>query len=171
MEPRTVTRALSPLFVIAAAAALLTGCASLPQIDEDAVDASPEASASAGEFINVNDLEVGDCWTGAFEGEIDEVELIDCAEPHQSEAFLAFDAPEGLYPAAADFAQMAFDQCAGDPFTQFIGAPYDPAANLQIFYYAPLEEGWDLGDRELLCYVANADGTVIEGSAEGSGGA
>lgn len=171
MKPRNAARVLSPLFVIGAAAAVLTGCATLPQVDEDAVAASPSPSATEGDFINVNDLAVGDCWTGAFEGEIDEVELIDCALPHQSEAFLAFDAPEGPYPAAADFAQLAFEQCAGDPFTEFIGAPYDPAAALQIYYYAPLEEGWDIGDREMLCYVADVNGAVMEGSAEGSGAA
>ncbi|WP_207453334.1 septum formation family protein [Herbiconiux sp. SYSU D00978] len=174
MNPRGATKALTPLFMIGAVAALLTGCAQLPQVDEEAAGESATPSASPSESaapddggtttVNVNELTVGDCWSGATEGEIFEVELIDCAQPHQSEAFHAVQAPDGEYPTEDVFAQLAFDECAGDVFTQYTGQAYDPAANLQVYYYAPLADGWEQGDREVLCYLANLDGSLLQGS-------
>jgi hypothetical protein len=149
-----------------------TDAVSLPASGPPSVSAVESAAASAGEgsgdTISVFDLAVGDCFN-APEGEtVSEVELVDCAEPHQYEAYHAEDHPaagDEAYIGDAAMTEYADEVCLGQ-FESFVGTPWEESA-LNYFYLQPTAETWDIGDREILCAVYSDEGDLT-GSAEGT---
>ena len=135
-----------------------------------AESAAARGTAGSGETISAFDVAAGDCFN-APEGEtVSEVELVDCADPHQYEAYHSED-----HPAAGDDAfigdeamtDYADDVCLGE-FEQFVGTTWEDAMPLNYFYLQPTAETWEIGDREILCAVFSDEGDLT-GSAEGTG--
>lgn len=134
---------------------------------------SPGASASPpGEMTSVFDLERGDCFSVDRE-QIDAVPVVDCAEPHEYEAFAVFDHTAGdgePYPGNRELVDYADGECRA-PFEEFVGIDYGSSIWL-ITSLTPSAETWADGDREIVCTLTQEDddGEPIEvtGSAEGS---
>jgi hypothetical protein len=70
-----------------------------------------------------------------------------------------------VYPGDDATDQFA-DQSCRTAFAPYVGRSYE-RSELFIFYFAPVEETWRLGDREVVC-AAQLDGEQLEGSIKGS---
>ena len=109
-------------------------------------------------MVNVFDLEVGDCLTEvqAIEEEILSVETVPCSEPHSEEIYAVVTLPEGDFPGDEAIVTQAEDVCVGE-FEGFVGLSYAESV-LEFNYAWPLEEGWDAGERGVVCSVSDPDG-------------
>jgi hypothetical protein len=70
------------------------------------------------------------------------------------------------FPGDDATASKADDACY-DRFFDFIGAPTDYDGSLNYGYLFPSAESWDGGDREILCYIFDEEGTTT-GSLKGA---
>jgi Septum formation len=139
-------------------------------IGTDGASELPASSGGdgSGETVSVFDVAVGDCFNAPDADTLSEVDLVDCADPHQYEAYHAED-----HPAAGDEAfigdeamtDYADDLCLRE-FEGFVGIAWEESA-LNYFYLQPTAETWDIGDREILCAVFSEEGDLT-GSAEGT---
>lgn len=132
--------------------------------------AEPTASAAdGGTATSVFDLEVGDCYDLASETEVEEVDVVDCAEPHTYEVYAVALHPAGPgeeYPGDDEISSFADDECLGDAFYDYVGIDYQDS-ELFAFALQPTAETWDVGDREVVCAAFLQDG-LLEGSVAGS---
>ena len=112
---------------------------------------------------NAFELETGQCLNEPHSEEVTNVEIVDCAEPHDLEVYRTADLPEQTFdPAVIDSA--SFEICL-DGFDGFVGTPYVDS-ELDIYYLVPSEESWADGDREVVCAVYDLSGDQLTGTAE-----
>lgn len=132
-------------------------------------ETSPETSTGAEEEL-VFDLETGDCVADVqaiFGGEemvndVENVGVIDCAEPHTGEVFHIETLPDGEIPAVEELSATAEESCLAQ-FEPFVGVPY-LQSELEIAYLHPTPQSWAQGDRDILCVLTSPEPT--EGSAQ-----
>jgi hypothetical protein len=112
-------------------------------------------------------VKVGDCLgEGADASELSRVTILPCDEPHDSEAYFAFDLEGDEFPDEATIETEA-ERCQ-DEFEKFTGIPAGEST-LEITYYRPTETSWnEQDDREILCLVGDPEGPTT-GSLKGSG--
>ncbi len=117
---------------------------------------------------NVFDLEVGQCFDDpdSFD-EVANVDIVDCAEPHDNEVYHVFDLADGDYPGLAAVEADAGDGCLAQ-FEPFVGRDY-ASSQLDVRYLYPTPETWDEGDREIVCSLFDLSGDPMTGSQQGSG--
>ena len=135
---------------------------------ESEAAASPTDSGETSVF----DLEVGDCFS-AESDQLDTVLVVDCAQPHEYEAFHVFDHDAGAdapYPGDDALFDFADTECQ-PPFEEFVGHDYQTSI-WYITSLTPSEETWADGDREIVCTLnqqdENAEPISVTGSAEGA---
>ena len=139
---------------------------------DDASDAPEPAASRAeeGEATSVFDLQVGQCYNTPTETDVDDVNVVDCAEPHQYEIYALPRHPAGLdeeYPGDDEIGEFGDEECLGDTFEDYVGVAYE-TSELFAFMLQPTEETWEAaGDREFICSVY-LEGEELEGSVEGS---
>jgi len=145
---------------------------------DSATESSPaetEASAASGtsaaaedpEQVHSLDLNVGDCLTDeTSEGSIEEVGVIDCAQPHTGEIYHGFDIAEGPDGQMPDTIDTDAETGCVEAFAGFVGVPWEQSA-LSISWMQPSPDTWEADDREVLCVVFE-DGVDTTGSLEGS---
>jgi hypothetical protein len=98
---------------------------------------------------------------------LDEDDLpTECATEHDAEVYAVVSLPEGAWPGD-DAVGTASDEACGAEFEAYVGTAYDESA-LYFMYYAPTEDAWAAGDREVLCLVFDPEGPLT-GSVRGSG--
>lgn len=159
-------RRLALPFVIGALALGLSACSATPT--------APVRDTSTGEITEANDtadvflLAVGDCTNdeGTTSGEINTVATVPCSDPHDNEAYLSVDLPDGEFPGDEAVGTQA-DQICYDGFAEFVGASYD-ASTLDYFPITPTEGSWGSGDREVLCLVFDGAMEKLTGTMQGS---
>ena len=147
-------RALSAV-ILAVAAVSLAGCSLLTGVPDGEQD--------------VFSIEIGDCLNDqSVSDEVTSVPIVECSEPHDSEAFARTDSTSESFPGA----DVLFDEldtfCQGDAFTEFVGVPFSDS----VYYtsgYIPTEGSWGNGDRELLCTIFDENGKTT-GSLKGVAG-
>jgi len=154
---KTLTRALA-LVTVGVASLALAGCSLLGNITSGS-DTSTGTDTSDGNDTDVFTIAVGDCLNdGDVEGEVSTVKTIDCAEPHDSEAFASVIMDDGDFPGDQAVADQAVADCTTQ-FTSFVGIDYNASA-LNFSYYYPTSASWEQGDREILCLVYDPAGQV-----------
>jgi hypothetical protein len=125
---------------------------------------------------DVYDLSVGDCINDPVEPlpdevvEVDSVDTVDCAEPHEAEVYALTDLPgdaAASFPGDDAVAQQADEICIGG-FQDYVGAPYE-SSSLDYSYYVPTAQSWSRGDREVACLAVDYEGELLTGSVRGSG--
>lgn len=129
----------------------------------------------AGDIVEEGDVSafkiaVGDCLnTPSALDEISEVEGVPCTEPHNAQAYHAYDLTDGDYPGLAFVQSDSQEQCLAN-FAGFMGIDFANSPYYISTLY-PTQESWDLGDdREVLCLVTTEDGSPtitqdLEGTA------
>jgi hypothetical protein len=112
-----------------------------------------------GETVDAFDLSVGDCIEVPEASEFSELGQTACDEAHTGEVFFVGDHPDGAdaaFPSDDAFFEWVGGVC--DPaFQTYTGAAYEDQTTLDYGYFTPTADGWEAGDREVICYLALAD--------------
>lgn len=119
------------------------------------------------------DLKVGDCFnltpsTDANGDNVNVNTLIDCAQAHDAEVFLAFAVPVSPsgYPGDEAIGTLQQSRCDA-AFVTFVGK--DPGlSSYTIDYIRPDINTWSRGDRTIECLIEDANGGKLTGSAKGT---
>ena len=134
------------VLALTTASLALGGCSLL--VGAPNATTTPSASPRADVFT----VKVGDCLNDhAGNGQVSTVPLIDCAEPHDSEAYASITMKDAAFPGA-DAVKTASDAGCEAQFNTFVGVNY-AASRLSFSYYYPTTETWSQGDREILCLI------------------
>lgn len=111
------------------------------------------------------ELGVGDCLDDVLDtGVVDEEDAIPCEEPHDLEVYAALDLPDGEYPGEEVYEQADLE-CV-EEFEIFTAESYEESP-LDFLSITPNEEGWEAGDREVICLLYDVAGEKLTGSARG----
>lgn len=127
------------------------------------------AACSAG---NVFSLDVGTCFDDVEEfseegsGEVADVPIVECSEPHDNQVFAKFDLPDGDFPGQAGVQASAEDGCI-ERFEDFVGLAYADSRYVASSL-TPTDQTWGDGDREVVCFLYDIDLQKLEGTAEGT---
>jgi hypothetical protein len=162
LTEKSWTRVLTVLTLTAASVAL-AGCSLL-----GGGTTTPTDDATTGD--DVFSIKVGDCLNDAsVNGEVSTVPIVDCSQPHDSEAYFAANIPDGDFPGD-DTVQQDAEGICGPAFTDFVGAPYQEGSGYDYSYYTPTSDSWAAGDREVMCVAFDPSGTQVTGTLKGSEG-
>ena len=159
----SLTRVLA-IVALSVSGVALAGCSLLPGGTSSSNTSTDTTQDGTGD--DVFSIKVGDCLNdGDASGEVSTVPIVQCSEPHDSEAYDAGNLDDGDFPG-----QDAIDQAAevlcGPSFTTFIGLDYG-ASVYDYSYYFPTEQSWAAGDREVLCAAYADDLSKITGTLKG----
>jgi hypothetical protein len=119
---------------------------------------------------SVFDLRPGDCIgaTDGLSGDVAEVPLVPCSEPHTQEVFAVVRHPEDAYPGAGAVATFADRACL-----TALDAELDLSIDdgVAYSYLLPTFEGWNKnGDRSVVCVlVFPAEPGMIGSFVDGTG--
>jgi len=149
-------------FLVAGAAVALgcslAGCSSLANaINGDAAADDATGASAEGGTIDAFSVEIGDCIANPGDGEITEIEVVPCDEPHDGEVYDEVRMADGEWPGAVAVGNAAEEGCVAK-FEDFIGIPYngEPESSVYVQFLTPVEETWndpDLEDRLISCVV------------------
>jgi hypothetical protein len=117
-------------------------------------------------------VEVGQCFdTDHFVAgtaiDLSSARVVDCAGPHQHEAYAIVDQPAdpgAPYPGDDVLAAFADDRCLA-AFTPYTGVDYR-SSQYDIANARPDQAGWDRGERRVICALHDADFAELTGSAK-----
>lgn len=116
---------------------------------------------------NVFELGVGDCFNDdGSDGQVSDVPIVDCSEPHDNEVFHTFEVADGEYPGDDALQTQAEEQCI-PAFEEYVGIEY-ASSRLDVFPITPTEGSWSEGDREVICALYDLELAELEGSMQGS---
>lgn len=128
-----------------------------------------------GGTVTLDRLRLGDCFNGggldglAEDGDQSEAavtaDVVPCSRAHQAEVFHLFDIDADGYPGDA-VVQRRLQECVSE-FRTFVGRSYQ-RSQLEVIFLYPTSATWRLGDREVVCLVANPDLTKVTGSLAGA---
>ena len=118
---------------------------------------------------NVFSLEVGTCFDDedSGSGEVSDVPIVDCSDPHDNEVYYLFDMPDGDFPGSNAIEEQAIDGCLAS-FDSYVGRSYETSV-LDIAWITPTEPSWDGGDREIVCILYDLTLAKLMRSMQGSG--
>lgn len=125
----------------------------------DDADRDDSGQVTGSEEIAVEALRVGDCLQTPDEGVVTELTAIPCDQPHDGEVYSSFDLEQADAYPGDDAVDAAVDAQCLPAFAEFVGLPYDES-ELELSPLTPTEEGFEAGDREVLCLVQDLDGGV-----------
>lgn len=134
--------------------------------DNTTRDASGEITEAGG--LGVYAIQIGDCVMLPDAEQLTSMEAVPCSGPHDAQAFAKPDSEfGGVYEENAVFESGGLT--CEKSFESFVGTDYYES-RLEIYLLYPLAEGWDAGDRELVCMVTPAIGDPpLIGDAQNSG--
>lgn len=151
------------VMTLGAASVALAGCSLL-----GGGNATPTDDATTPD--DVFSIKIGDCLNDAdASGEVQTVPIVDCSEPHDSEAYFSGNLDDGDFPGDDAITQGAEAIC-GPAFETFVGAPYQKDSGYDYSYYTPTKSSWKSGDREIMCVVYDPSGAKVTGTLKGSEG-
>jgi hypothetical protein len=136
-------------------------------------DDEPERDETTNEITEAGDADVftmavGDCLPdqSAALGEVADVPVVPCEQPHASEVFYSHIIDGEVMPDPPAMEAIVTEQCTGGNFESFVGLSYDQSV-LEVSWLEPTIESWGSGDREILCIVNDPAGGVT-GSLAGA---
>jgi Septum formation len=104
---------------------------------------------------NASELQVGDCFKVPDGDSISDVQHQPCNEPHDGEVFVVADyaSDATTYPTSDQFDTWVGTECVDKAFPTYTGTTYDSREDIDLGYFYPLEENWDKGERQMICYL------------------
>ena len=111
-------------------------------------------------------VEVGQCVQNAESEKISDLQVIDCAKPHQAEIFYTVELSAKQRIPEEDLSDYARDTCI-DAFEGYVGRSYEES-ELDTTELYPSEESWATGERTIACFAISADGEPLVGSVKDS---
>lgn len=129
------------------AAVALTGCSQVSSVVEQILP----------ERFDVHTLVVGDCFNDTeriltAEVEVTDVPRENCTLEHDNEVIASIQLTETEFPGKEAVDARGAERCL-PKFEEFIGVSAADAGTLAFGSFEPSEESWELGDREILCFV------------------
>ena len=123
------------------------------------------ALSVAGCSANAGDLQVGECFDDPGSAtEVSDVQRHPCSEAHSAEVFYtgSMTGENDAFPSDDAILEFVGANCV-PAFATYTGEEYtgDP---IDIGYFHPTSEGWGDGDRGVICYAYNIDGSTSTGS-------
>jgi len=118
-------------------------------------------SSSLGQF-DVFNTSVGECFD-------DSGDVVDCSEPHDNEVYAIFShdgGPTDPYPGDEVMEPFAEDGCIAE-FETYVGLDHD-SSRYQGHFARPSADTWAAGDREVVCFLYDANFAKLTGSAQGT---
>ncbi|WP_226531740.1 DUF2510 domain-containing protein [Microbacterium paraoxydans] len=121
------------------------------------------------EMVSFDDLQVGDClpfvdYTGE-EGNIYELPVVPCVDPHTDEVFFIYDVDGEQFPGDGALQDQAWDGCLSE-FEAYVGTSYMDSV-LDYYTYQPTESSWVRGgDRTVHCILYSYED--VTGSLKGA---
>lgn len=121
----------------------------------------------AGE-AEARDIRVGDCFTTdkGLSETVSMARIVPCSEPHKGEAYAALQLENGPYPGESQLGSLGGEKCSGTVLTDYVGAAKVPE-KLQMHHYGPTSDGWDDGDRTIICFFGDPTGTTTGSVRDG----
>jgi len=112
-------------------------------------------------------LDVGACFDDppSFES-VTDVPILDCSEPHDNEVIALEQMRATSYPGDESVASLSEDACVR-VFDGAMGVPYLDSP-YEVGWFSPSQDSWDVGDREIICFVFDPTLEKITGSVRGS---
>lgn len=135
--------------------------------EESEYDEETETEEPLGaEDQDVSALAVGDCLNEMeveYDDSVSTAPIVDCSESHDLEVYHGGFLDSDLdYPGRDEVIEMVDENCY-DAFPAFVGTAYEESV-LDIQSLFPMEEGWEVGDREYLCLIGQMDGSQTTGT-------
>lgn len=154
------------------AVVLLLVPAALGACTDDAADfRDADGTVVAAASVSVFELQDGDCLDPDPElvGEVDQIPVVPCDQPHAQEVFASVDLDEQPYPGAEAVARQADAACLGALEDQY---GLSLADGYFVSYFLPTFVGWngEPPDRRVVCVLVFPDreaatGSVVDGTA------
>jgi hypothetical protein len=116
---------------------------------------------------NAGDLQVGDCFDDPGQvAEVKDVQHHPCSEAHTGEVIYvgSMAGENSAYPSDDTILTFVGTNCL-PAFASYTGKEYD-GVTLDVGYFHPTSEGWNKGDRGVICYAYNIDGSTTTGSVK-----
>jgi hypothetical protein len=121
------------------------------------------------EPTTVADVEEGEC----FNGELDDLSVVDCGEPHARELFKILPPADAnaAYPGEDALRTEQGNVCTLELLAYYGGTMETAqAAGLELFPVVPSEAQWNDGAKDTFCLVGPSTDQSIAGSIKGQGG-
>gem|GEM_PF-634029 len=147
-SPRAIRTVRPALAVAAVATAMaLTGCTQVAGVVEQILP----------ERYNVHTLVVGECFNDTeriltSDEAVTDVPRENCTLEHDNEVIASIELTQDKFPGDEAVATMGTERCL-PKFEEFIGVSAEEAGTLAYDSFEPSVESWELGDREILCFV------------------
>lgn len=128
--------------------------------------ATPDAPVTVGP-VDVFSIPVGTCIAAAkVSGTAEDVTLVECTAPHQTEAY-AQKLLTGEWPGAQAAGAAAESFCYSE-FTKFVGIPLEESRHDFIFLYPTADSWQDVDDRLVTCLATSPEPrtATLRGAAE-----
>lgn len=117
--------------------------------------------------VGLDDVSPGQCVQDPGDEPLNDVEKIDCGQPHDMEVFAVVNIATGEnepWPGEGEVEDRSLDACL-DRVETYIGrnfwdSPYD------VTGISPVREGWDDGLHSTICLLINVDGRPLIGSLD-----
>jgi hypothetical protein len=128
-----------------------------PSTDDGSGEENQDPSTIEGaEMVAFADLRVGDCLPlvdySDEEGDIYELPVVPCDQPHTDEVFFIYDLEGEEFPGEADLENAAWDGCLAE-FEAYIGTSYADSV-LDYYTYQPTKASWvRADDRTVHCIL------------------
>lgn len=120
------------------------------------------ALAACGGGTAVGDIDVGDCFNDPGSETVTNLEVVDCAVPHDNEVYAKVFLAETVWPGMDAVEEFAVDACLTE-FEAYVGQTYAESP-LDYLFLSPTEEGFDQGDTTVLCVLYSADLAKLTGT-------
>jgi hypothetical protein len=112
-------------------------------------------------------LDVGTCFDDPSSfAEVADVPIVRCADPHDNEVIGLFDLPDGEYPGDRAVDDAAASGCL-DRFEQYVGIAFADSV-YDMGWLKPTATSWDVGDRQVICFVYDNSLATITGTVRGT---
>jgi hypothetical protein len=121
-------------------------------------------AAGCGGGTPIDEIGVGDCFDDPEDSVVTQLDLINCADPHDNEVFAELRMAQAAFPGDEGVGEYAFDACLAE-FEAYVGKTYIDSS-LDYTYIVPTRESWENdGDRRVLCVLYSPDLAKLTGSA------
>jgi hypothetical protein len=113
---------------------------------------------------NAGDLKVGDCFDVPTKAgdTVDDVKPSPCTNSHGAEVvFVGKYTPDSkLYPSNDEFTTFFQSACIG-AFNTYTGIDFESDTTYDMAAFTPTADGWDSGDRKVICYAVRLDNAQL----------
>lgn len=124
---------------------------------------------AGGEETTVFEIEVGDCFDSPdgierYEGEgalEESVTVLPCGDPHEGEVFGSVEVTGyDAFPGVAELIAYAERECPA-LVPSYVLDTWALPVDVLPYYYHPEADGWEAGDREILCFFGQLEGEPL----------